>query len=292
MLFGIPWQIIILFSGALSAIGQSFGKNQVNKFGAFQVGFWRDTATLVIAGLFLISIGFAHMQYFWIVFVYGLVMSFTVAAYLAAIRDDFSGATVFSYSISQILIILFSSVLFGEWIYFSPLTIQGRGNILAVVLMIASFMLYRGGFRILRKWDKMLFLAIIMNVFGVLFAKHMLGNLRMSIYEFLVYQNIGMLAGSAFFVLRKKQTVLLGGRNILMGLAQGVFVTAGVMIYLTIIKDIAPLSLASMTRRVATVLLTAGSGLFLFKEHKALDKKTGWSLVLGLAVFVLILVVN
>lgn len=291
-MFGLSWQVVVLFSGFLSALGQTIGKRQVDRFGAFQVGFWRDVATLSIASVILAGMGITHLKYFWILFVYGLALSFSLAAYTAATRDDFSGSTVFSYSISQIMIILFSSVLFAEWVYFNPMSWYGRWNLLAVVLMIVSFVLYRGKAKVLRKWDKLIFVAIFMNVVGNLFAKYLLGTLGMSVYEMLVYQNIGMLVGGMYFVRRRGQTLKLGTSNILLGLVQGVFITSGVIMYLTILSGPAPLSLVSMTRRIATVLLTTSSGLFLYKESKKLDKRMGWAMVLGLVVFGLVLVAN
>lgn len=291
MLFGIPWQIVVLFSGALSSVSLTIGKHLVGKYSAFQIGFWRDLGAITIAIILFIAGGYGSPSNAILIVIYGFFVTFTVGAYLSANRDDFSGSTVFAYSMSTVFIVISSGFVFSEWVYFDPRGLQGLVNIAALVLTLVAFSIYSQG----RKgqkiwWSSKILLSVFGNVAGNVFVKYMV-NGGVAPAQFLLYQYVGMVAGGTVYVISRRKKVFLGLKDSALGLLQGLFMACGVLIYLFVLQS-NPLSLANLVRRIATVLLTTSSGLFLFKESKSMDRRMRRSLFLGLIVFTLVLVVN
>jgi len=75
------------------------------------------------------------------------------------------------------------------------------------------------------------------------------------------------------------------------GIWQGLVAITGPIIYLNILST-EPLSLASLVRRIAAILVTSISGLFWYREGKTLGVRGAWSLIIGFVAFVLVMWVN
>lgn len=294
-MFGISWQVAVLFSGLLAAVSQSLGKRQVEKYSAVVVEFWRALGVI----LSLVVFGGLGLEVFelqmagWIM-LYGGFSVFGLAAYLAASRVDFSGTSVLSYSLSQLGIVGLSAVVLGEWVYFDVRVLQGKVNLLALVLALMVFYLYAGrGEKRKHKysWLGMLLFSISFNVVGNVFVKYAL-SLGVSSLAFLFWSYLGGLGG-AFVVLklRGQKIWLRKVRDFGESVMYGVVGVLGVFVYLEVLQK-EPLSLASLVRRMATVSFSVMSGLFLFEERKKLKMRQMVGLGLGLVVVGLLMGVN
>ncbi|GEM_PF-5962613 len=292
-MWGISWQVVVLLSGLVSGAAQSIGKRLVNRHGAVQVGFWREGAGLALFVLMAALVGGSNWQVEragW-VFVYGLVLSVSTSAYFAAVREDFAGTVAFATGLGQIFLVVLSSIIFAEWRYFDPRTLVGVANLTAVAVGVGSFFVYQAGFGGNRvKWNKMVTLAVAVNVFGNLYVKYTVVA-GMSSAPFLVYQNAGMLTGLLVLALVRGQSLRMGGRAELAAILQGLVGGLSVLVFLEILRTY-PLSIASVVRRVATVVFTTSSGLWYFREKERLNGRRMAALVLGLVVFGLVLAVN
>lgn len=286
------WQVLVLFSGMMSGFSQIVGKKLVGKHGAVQTGFWREIGSVILV---IIALIFGSNAWYFDramgVIIYGVVLSVSLSAYYAATRDDLTGTVVLSSSLGQILIMILSSIVFSEWIYFDPRNIRGVINLLAAIFGLVAFVVYQGGMKLRSmKWSKMFAVAVGVNVLGNLYVKYLVDG-GMSGAVFLAYQSIGTISGSMILMKIRSQKYLIGRRAITGAMLQGLIASSSVLIYLYALS-MAPLSLASLTRRVATILITAGAGLILFRERKKLDKKMGWGLVMGILVYGLVSAVN
>lgn len=263
----VPWQILILLSGLLSGFSQFIRKSQVHRHGVFQLGFWKDFGgVLTLLPIFLAS---PHpLSYHWqdgIAFALGIISSIGLGAYLSAMRHSLSGTAVFTYTAGQIIILLGAFLFFGEWVYFDPSSRQGLINLLSLVIFFVSIMMYAG--KGSWTWSKMIALNVAVNWVHNMASKGMLSAdytaIRLSI--------IGYLGASiADYVLAKtkSQSVLIDRKDIWLGLFQGAIGSLAVLLYFHALT-FAPLSFASMLRRVAIMTFTLLAGMFFFGERHA-----------------------
>lgn len=286
------WQIAILFSGLATGIGQFLGKRQVRHMSAMQSTI---VSNLVGFGVLAIVVYLTreYLMFEWrlmFLLIFGIVESVAIAAYYSAVRESLSGATVFGYLLSQIIIVLVSFVLFNEWIYFDPTTIRGLGNIVSFFLTMFALYFYSGTLAVGRRWLGMITLSAMINAVANIAAKYFLKT-GIPPFLYLFVEQIGLLIGGWIYVTSRGQGMKLSVRSWRIGLLQGLFAVAGPMIYIYVLMT-EPLSLASVVKRLAALLVTVVMGLMFYHERDNMGRR-GWvSLTLGLIAFGLVMGVN
>lgn len=285
------WQIWVLLSGVLTGLGQMIGKSQIHKISASQMGIIRDSAGLLVAVVLWIAMGSVNGGWQMIAGVMnGAMVAVGVAIYFVAVRSSFSGASMFGYLISQILIVASSAFIFGEWIYFDPATTRGIGNILVLLLTILSMLFFTQSIKIGKKWFGLIFLSALINMAGNLVAKSIVSG-PTNVWAYFLAEQTGLtLAGVAILVIRR-QNLRIGWENARVGVLQGIVAILGPIIYLNVLS-VEPLSLASLVRRIASIIVTSVAGLWWYKEGKQLGRR-GWiGLGMGLVAFLMVMIVN
>lgn len=287
----MSWQIWVLISGVLTGLGQMIGKSQIHKISASQMGIIRDAVGLVVAVAIWIYMGSVNGGWPMLVGVAnGAMVAVGVALYFVAVRSSFSGASVFGYLISQILIVASSAFIFGEWVYFDPATIQGIGNIVVLILTILSMLLFTQSIKIGKKWFGLLVLSALINVGGNLVAKSIVSG-PTNVWAYFLSEQLGLTLAGVIILLLGKQNLKIGWANARIGALQGIVAILGPIIYLNILS-VEPLSLASLVRRIASILVTSVSGLWWYQEGKYLGKRGWMGMVLGLMAFAIVMYVN
>lgn len=293
----VPWQVWVLLSGVLTGLAQSVGKQQIHQVSALQMGVLRDVTGWVLAFFIWRYLGTAWPAfagrdgwYMLIAMANGALVAVGVALYFIATRTNFSGSSVFGYLLSQIMIVVSSAVLFAEWVYFDPSTGVGRGNLAALGLTIAAMLVYVNSLKLGRKWVGLLILSSIINVVGNLVAKYLVAG-QMNVWNYFYAEQMGLAAGGIGILLWRRQGMAVGKKNFWLGVSQGVLAIMGPMIYLNVLVS-APLSLASLVRRIAAIMVAVVYGLWWYREREGMGKRAGISLAVGIAAFVLILIVN
>jgi uncharacterized membrane protein len=293
----MSWQIAVVLTGVLSGLGQVMGKRLVMNLGAFQGGVIRDVTTLTLILGVLLAEGGIPTTFAWpmlLIFVFGLLESVSMALYFSAIRSQMAATAVFSYPLSQLLIILFSSIFFAEWRYFDITTLQGVFNVVALVLTLILLVLYQGGIGKLKgkiKWSNALAFSAVIVALTNIESKWAVTTLQYSPAQSMFYEYIGMIVGGLAYVLYNRQSLLVGWRNLGVGVLQGLLFGVSAIWYVTLLVD-NPVGIASLLRRVMIVLVALLAGLWGYGERKALTKHQMMSLGLGLIVFALVMGVN
>lgn len=283
-----PWQLIVFASGLMTGFSHFMRKSQLNRLGVFQAGFWKDFSSLVLGLVLVMSSPFTFHPMGWWILAAGFLAGVGNGAYMSALRGDMSGTSAFGTSAGQLFILLGSFLFLGEWKYFEPSSFQGVVNLLSVIIFFIGMWLYSEAK--LGKWWKMMFISIFTNVLVNLGSKYVLGyGLGAAENTMLLY--LGTLAGDAVLLLWRKQTIWIGKKDISLSLFQGLLGGFSVYLYVTAL-EIAPLSLVSITRRVAAMIFTIFIGMMWFGERKSITPKKIIGLVMALAVFGLVAVVN
>ncbi len=285
------WQIWVLLSGVLTGLGQMIGKSQIHKISASQMGIIRDSAGLIVAVALWVAMGSVNGGWQMIAGVMnGAMVAVGVAIYFVAVRSSFSGASMYGYLISQVLIVASSAFIFGEWVYFDPATTRGIGNIFVLLLTILSMLFYTQSIKIGKKWFGLIFLSALINMAGNLVAKSIVSG-PTNVWAYFLAEQTGLtLAGVAILVIRR-QNLRIGWENARVGVLQGIVAVMGPIIYLNVLS-VEPLSLASLVRRIASIIVTSVAGLWWYKEGKQLGRR-GWiGLGMGLVAFLMVMIVN
>lgn len=287
----LPWQVWVLMSGVLTGLAQSLGKNQIHKISALQMGVLRDVTGWVLAIMVwrwwgtgwegwqsLIAIG------------NGAMVAVGVALYFIATRTNFSGSSVFGYLISQVMIVASSAIIFSEWVYFDPTTGRGMGNLVALVLTIIAMLTYVHSLKLGKKWVGLLLLSALINVGGNLIAKYFVAG-QMNVWNYFFAEQTGLMVGGVVIMILRKQNIKVGWHNVRVGVGQGILSILGPMIYLNVLVT-APLSIASLVRRIAAILVTVLSGLLWYRESERMGARAWISLAVGILAFGIVLCVN
>lgn len=287
------WQVVVIATGIISAVAQAIGKRQVSRMSAFQSGLVRDVATwgLVIVLYLLdgeIKIGWASL----IFIVLGIFESVAMAAYYSAQREQMAATAVFSYPFSQLLIILSSSIFFGEWQYFNIMTTQGIINALAVIGLV----ILMSKFQITKKvkingWSAKLMLSSLIIVGSNILAKWGVGTIGYSPTEYMFFEYLGIVIGGIVFVYGRGLSLKMEKSDWAWGIVQGLLFGVGALWYVGIIAEY-PLSLASVIRRSVIVLMTVVLGVWGFGESQTLTRRQKWMMGLGVVLFGSVVLVN
>jgi uncharacterized membrane protein len=286
------WQVAILISGLLTGIGQFLGKRQVRHMSAMQSTILSNIMGLIVLGL-VVAVSGQYRVWEWslvLLILFGIVESVAIAAYYSAVRESLSGATVFGYLLSQIIIVIVSFGLFNEWIYFDPSTLRGVVNIASLFMTMMALYAYSGTLLVGRRWIGMITMSAMINAVANIAAKYFLQT-GIPPFLYLLVEQVGLLIGGFIYILGRKQGLNLSIRSWKIGLLQGLFAVAGPMIYIYVLMS-EPLSLASVVKRLAALMVTVLMGLLFYKERDKMGKR-GWiSLILGLVAFSLVMIVN
>lgn len=287
-LFAIfPWQLIVFLSGIVTGFSHFVRKSQLHRLGVFQVGFWKDISSMGVAVLlYLLLTPQALRPELWWVVAAGFGAALGNGAYMSALRGDMSGTSTFSTSAGQLFILLGSFVWFGEWRYFEPTNVQGLINLVCVVLFFGGMYLYNSDSSKVLRWWKLILLGVFFNVL-VNFAAKYLSDVEVSSAQSTMGLYFGNVLGDVLLLAWKKQRAWIGLKDVSLGLLQGALGGFAVFLYLQAMS-IGPLSLVSITRRVAIMGFTILMGMTVFGERKTVTWKKVVGLVMALAVFGLV----
>ncbi len=291
------WQVAVILTGVLSGLAQVAGKKLVMNLGAFQGGVIRDVTTLIfVIGVLMIS-GGVPTVFDWrvvAIFTFGLLESVSLALYFSAIRTQMAATAVFSYPMSQLLIILFSGIFFAEWRYFDFRHLQGAVNVIALGLTIVLMILYQGKGTQIKgriKWSNALAFSAIIVALTNIESKWAVTTLAYSPAQAMLYEYLGMLAGGLAYVAYQGQTLRVGWRNVGWGALQGILFGVSSLWYVGLLRD-NPIGISSLLRRVTIVLISLTVAFWGYREGKKMKREQVVSLVLGLLIFGLVMWVN
>lgn len=288
----MSWQLWVVLSGILTGVGQSIGKSQIHKISALQMGVLRDmTGWVVAVVLFVIVGGTWGGNAMWVGMLNGAMVAVGVALYFIAVRSSFSGSSIFGYLISQVLIVISSAFIFGEWIYFDPSSIQGLGNIVVLGLTLLAMVMYSGGgAKLGGRWAWIIVISALINVAGNLIAKQIVSG-STEVWSYFLAEQTGLALMGVVILILRGQNMRVGWENARIGVLQGIVAVFGPIIYLHILST-EPLSLASIIRRIVAIVVTVVSGLWWYREGKSMGLRGYASLAIGIVAFVLIMIVN
>ena len=276
----MSWKGLILVSGLLGGLSRFFIKDQVGRMGVFQMGFWQDFWKMV---MLLGLMGWLGMRGEWwqagLIMVYGLVVGIGIGAFNSAVREDLSGTTVLSYTLSQIGIVVGATLLLGEWRYFDFHTSEGWHNLLVLGLGLGGFLVY-SGVKLWVKWSRMVLLSVLINVGANLLTKKVM-DLGWDVVFVLGWQEVGMWLVSWLMLRKRGQEVV---REV-GGVGYAVMQLGGLGIYLKLMQT-QPLSMLSIMRRVSIIGASLVVAFVGFGEHKKLSWRQVVGLGLGLLAFV------
>lgn len=280
-----PWQVVIVLSGAMAGLSRLITKDQASRMGVFQMAFWQDLVAITILFVMMVLMGVTVSWWGAVMYVlYGLVLAIGVGAFNSAVRDDMTGATVMSYALSQIGIVIGAMILLSEWRYFDPTQIEGIKNIMMVGLGLTGLLMY-GGMKLDVKWSRMIWLSVLINVGGNLFTKHLM-NLQWDPVVMLFWQGVGMLIGNMVMMRRKRQKVVMKLVEVSKASLFALLRIGGLWSYLILMQS-QPISILSITRRVAIIVVTLVIAWVVYGEHKRLSRKQWIGLLMGGAAFLL-----
>ncbi len=288
----MSWQLWVVLSGILTGLGQSIGKSQIHKISALQMGVLRDVTGLVVAAVLFVMVGGTWAgNAMWIGMLNGAMVALGVALYFIAVRSSFSGSSIFGYLISQVLIVVSSAFVFGEWVYFDPSRTQGLGNIVVLGLTLLAMVMYSGGgTKLGGRWAWIIVISALINVAGNLIAKQIVSG-STEVWSYFLAEQTGLALMGVVILILRGQNMRVGWVNARVGVLQGIVAVFGPIIYLHILST-EPLSLASIIRRIVAIVVTVVSGLWWYREGESMGLRGYASLVIGIVAFVLIMVVN
>ncbi len=287
------WQLAVIATGFLSGLAQIVGKKQVGQMSAFQSGLMRDLMTWAIVIWIFVKEGNFHFAWPAVVIVgVGILESISIAAYFSALRSGMAATAVFSYPLSQLLIVLFAALLFGEWKYFDLHTSRGMINILALVLTSILMIVYGGKGKVQKfHWSTALFVSAVITALGNIQSKWAVTTLGYSAATAMFWEYLGIVMGGTMFVYGRGQNLKLGWKNWGWGVVQGILFGVSALWYITLLKT-SPLGISSLMRRVTIVLVTLLAAFLGYREDKKMSAKQSLSLILGIIIFGLVMTVN
>ncbi len=281
----------VLLSGVVTGLAQSVGKNQIHKISALQMGVLRDVTGWAVAVVVWVYLGTGWEGWRSVIaMANGAMVALGVAWYFIAARSNFAGSSVFGYLISQVMIVVSSAIIFSEWVYFDPSTTLGIGNLSALVLTMVAMLLYVNSLNLGRKWMGLLLASALINVVGNLVAKYYVAG-SMNVWNYFFAEQTGLMLGGILIIWWRGQDMRVGWGNVRVGVWQGLLSIIGPMIYLNMLVS-APLSIASLVRRIATILVTTLGGLFWYREREKMGGRAWISLALAVLAFGIVMGVN
>lgn len=287
----LPWQVWVLLSGAVTGLAQSLGKNQIHKVSALQMGVLRDVTGWLLAVLIWRALGTGWEGWASVIAMgNGAMVALGVAWYFIATRSNFSGSSVFGYLLSQVMIVASSALIFAEWVYFDPTTLRGIGNFNALLLTMLAMLLYVNSLNLGRKWIGLLLASALINVAGNLVAKYYVAG-TMNVWNYLFAEQSGLMLAGIMIIWWRGQNMRVGWENARVGVLAGILSIIGPAIYLNMLVT-APLSIASLIRRIAAILVTVVTGLWWYREREGMGRRAWMSLMLAILAFGIVMGVN
>lgn len=287
----LPWQVWVLISGAVTGLAQSVGKNQIHKISALQMGVLRDVTGWVLAIIIWRVLGTGWEGWSSVIaMANGAIVALGTALYFIAVRSNFSGSSVFGYLLSQVMIVASSAIIFAEWVYFDPTTLRGIGNLSALLLTMLAMLLYVNSLNLGRKWMGLLIASALINVVGNLVAKYYVGG-TMNVWNYFFAEQTGLMLAGIVIIGWRGQDMRVGWSNARVGVWQGILSIIGPAIYLNMLVS-APLSIASLIRRIAAILVTVVTGLWWYREREGMGRRAWISLILAILAFGIVMGVN
>ena len=275
----------------MTGLAQSVGKNQIHKISALQMGVLRDVSGWIVAVVVWRALGTGWEGWSSVIAMgNGAIVALGTALYFIATRSNFTGSSVFGYLLSQVMIVVSSAIIFSEWVYFDPSTMLGIGNLSALVLTMAAMLLYVNSLKLGRKWIGLLVASALINVVGNLVAKYYVGG-AMNVWNYFFAEQTGLMICGIVILYLRGQSLQVGSKNWRIGMVQGILSIIGPAIYLNMLVS-APLSIASLIRRIAAILVTVVSGLWWYQEGGVLTARAWISLALAILAFGIVMGVN
>jgi len=275
----------------VTGLAQSVGKNQIHKISALQMGVLRDVSGWIVAVVVWRALGTGWEGWSSVIAMgNGAIVALGTALYFIATRSNFTGSSVFGYLLSQVMIVVSSAIIFSEWVYFDPSTMLGIGNLSALVLTMAAMLLYVNSLKLGRKWIGLLVASALINVVGNLVAKYYVGG-AMNVWNYFFAEQTGLMICGIVILYLRGQSLQVGSKNWRIGMVQGILSIIGPAIYLNMLVS-APLSIASLIRRIAAILVTVVSGLWWYQEGGVLTARAWISLALAILAFGIVMGVN
>jgi len=267
------------------------GKRQVHEMTTLQGGVIRDLAGMVLLLLpFAVWAQPAPILMVALSIMNGGLGVLAIALFYMATRNSFSGATVFGYLTSQLLIVAASSLIFAEWVYFDPRTMHGLLNILALGMTGGAMLVYTKSLALGGNWLKLILVSGVINALGNLISKYVVTH-GMGVLAHAFWIQLGLAAGGLLALRLRGQDLRVGKKGIVIGAWQGVLAVVAPMIYVFVLTQ-HPLSLASMVKRMSTIMVTSLAGLWYYREREKMGKRAWMSLGLALMAFILVMWVN
>ena len=290
----MDWRIAVVMTGVMSALSQIIGKRQVANMSAFQSGLIRDVTTLtLVVGLTMVSGDLTWRGYEWVFVTLGIFEAVSIAAYFSAQREEMSATAMFSYPLTQLLIILAAGIFFQEWRYFDPRTVVGLVNTLGVVTLVVLMSLFQQNQKGKPRgsWSTKLLLSSLVVVASNLIAKWGVGTIGYSPVAYMLWEYLGVVVGGAIFVYGRGLNLRVGAREWGWGVVQGIMFGLGAIWYVGILAE-NPLSLASVIKRVTVIVVMVVAGLWGYGEGRRLSAWQKWMLLGSAVVFGVVVVAN
>jgi len=134
-------------------------------------------------------------------------------------------------------------------------------------------------------------LSSLVIVGSNLLAKWGVGSAGYSSVEYMFWEYLGVVVGGIIFVYGRGLSLKLPKSDWGWGMVQGLLFAVSALWYVGLLAE-HPLSIASVIRRVVTVLMTSALGLWGFGERRALTQRQKWLIGVGLAIFIMVVLVN
>jgi uncharacterized membrane protein len=287
------WQVAVIATGFISGLAQVVGKKQVGSMSAFQSGLIRDLVTFVIVlAIYLHEANFFIAWESVVIIAIGVLESISIAIYFSAMRSGMAATAIFSYPLSQLLIVLAAAILFGEWTYFDITTSRGVVNILALVLTAILMTVYGGGAKVSKyRWSTALFVSVVITMLGNIQSKWAVSTLGYSAATSMFFEYVGILLGGFIFVYGRGQNLHLGLKAWGWGALQGILFGISALWYVDLLTT-SPLGISSLMRRVTIVLVTVLFALLGYREGKNMSRRQILALAMGIIVFAMVMSVN
>jgi len=286
ILEAIPWQVLIIGSGLLTAVSISINKHQAHRASALQTVGYKYFINWLIIGCLWWMFSKQVPGNWWMFYVYGMAVAIAVAVYTKALRISLS-KTVLTDPIAQLLGVVLALVVLGEW----QLFVAGLGGVkllIALLLMpLALWLFYEPKAANSKLWMKLILVFILsMAVFKVIVKLFVDSAPAVTV---LFFQYFGSMTITLVGMLVKKRPFWINRKFAIRGLLQGAAGSIAILLLYTALR-LATVTETTLIRSPLFVITASISGLWGFKEVQQMTRKK-W-LGAGMALVILFLVIT